>query len=56
MFQELIDRKSAGVTDPVLLGRQFLKIQRARAKADRRAKAVDLKASKGRKASGIYYT
>jgi len=49
LLKELIDRKSEGVTDPVLLGRQFLKIQRARAKADRRARAVDAKASKGRK-------
>ena len=27
LLKELIDRKSEGVTDPVLLGRQFLKIQ-----------------------------
>ena len=30
LLKELIDRKSEGVTDPVLLGRQFLKIQGGR--------------------------
>ena len=30
LLKELIDRKSEGVTDPVLLGRQFLKIQGCR--------------------------
>ena len=30
LLKELIDRKSEGVTDPVLLGRQFLKIQGSR--------------------------
>jgi protein AATF/BFR2 len=49
LLRELIDRKSADVTDPIALGRHWLQIQRARAKADKKGKAVDTKASKGRK-------
>ena len=46
LLRELIDRKAADVTDPVLLGRHWLKIQKLRSKMK---KKVDTRASKGRK-------
>ena len=46
LLRELIDRKTADVTDPLLLGKQWLQIQKMRSKMK---KKVDTKASKGRK-------
>lgn len=46
LLRELIERKTSGVSDPVALGQQWLKLQKLRAKAK---KKVDTKASKGRK-------
>ena len=46
LLRELIERKTAGVSDPIALGQQWVKLQKVRAKAK---KKVDTKASKGRK-------
>ncbi|XP_014662168.1 PREDICTED: protein AATF-like [Priapulus caudatus] len=46
LLRELIERKTADVTDPVALSRQWLQIQKLRSKVK---KKVDTKASKGRK-------
>lgn len=46
LLRELIERKTSGVTDPVLLGQQWSQLQKVRAKAKRK---VDTRASKGRK-------
>jgi len=47
LLRELIERKSADITDPVAMSRQFLEVQKLRQK--RAKKKVDTKASKGRK-------
>ncbi|XP_071455634.1 protein AATF-like [Hetaerina americana] len=46
LLRELIERKTADVTDPVQLGRQWTELQKLRKKLK---KKVDTKASKGRK-------
>ncbi|VEN40434.1 unnamed protein product [Callosobruchus maculatus] len=46
MLRELIEMKSADVTDPVQLGRQWIQLQNLRSKMKRK---VDTRASKGRK-------
>ncbi len=46
LLRELIERKTAGMTDPIALGQQWLQLQKMRSKSK---KKVDTKASKGRK-------
>lgn len=46
LLRELIERKTSGITDPIILGQQWLQLQKVRAKAK---KKVDTRASKGRK-------
>ena len=46
LLRELIERKTEGITDPMLLGQKWLQIQRMRNKVK---KKVDTRASKGRK-------
>jgi protein AATF/BFR2 len=46
LLRELIERKTAGVTDPIALGQQWIQLQKLRSKAK---KKVDTRASKGRK-------
>ncbi|KAJ9599419.1 hypothetical protein L9F63_010088 [Diploptera punctata] len=46
LLRDLIEKKASDVTDPVQLGRQWLKLQKLRSKMKRK---VDTKASKGRK-------
>lgn len=50
LLRELIEVKSAGITDPVQLGRQWIQLQNLRSKMKRK---IDTKATKGRK---IRYT
>ena len=46
LLRELIERKTEGITDPMLLGQKWLQIQKMRNKIK---KKVDTRASKGRK-------
>lgn len=46
LLRELIERKTADVTDPVQLGRQWLELQKLRSKMKRK---IDVRATKGRK-------
>lgn len=50
LLRELIEMKSAGINDPVQLGRQWIQLQNLRSKMKRK---IDTKATKGRK---IRYT
>ncbi|KAF7265565.1 hypothetical protein GWI33_021019 [Rhynchophorus ferrugineus] len=50
LLRELIEAKSAGITDPVQLGRQWIQLQNLRNKMKRK---IDTRATKGRK---IRYT
>lgn len=47
LLKDLIDRKTANVSDPLQLGKHWLQVQKLRAKMKK--KSVDTKASKGRK-------
>lgn len=46
LLRELIERRSADVTDPVQLGRQWIELQKIRSKMKRK---IDVKATKGRR-------
>ena len=46
LLRDLIDKKSSDVTDPIKLGRQWLKLQKLRSKMKRK---IDTRATKGRK-------
>ncbi|VDN39004.1 unnamed protein product [Gongylonema pulchrum] len=48
LVKELIERKSAGIVDPVEMSRQWLEVQNLRQKRFKKKK-IDRKASKGRK-------
>ncbi len=52
LLKELIERRTADVSDPTQLGRQWLQIQKMRSKAKRGK--VDTRASKGRKTRYCY--
>lgn len=54
MLRELIERKTKGgdTNDPLLMGKQWVEIQKLRAKSK---KKVDTKASKGRKIRYVKY-
>ncbi|CAG2057262.1 unnamed protein product [Timema podura] len=46
LLRELIERKSTDITDPILLGKQWVELQKLRSKMKRK---VDTRATKGRK-------
>lgn len=46
LLRDLIEKKSSDVTDPIQLGRQWLKLQKLRSKMKRK---IDTRATKGRK-------
>ncbi|KAJ8924345.1 hypothetical protein NQ315_007141 [Exocentrus adspersus] len=53
LLRELIEVKSADLTDPVQLGRQWIQLQKLRSKMKRK---VDTKATKGRKIKYVVHT